>query len=159
MTADNRNSVPVNTLAGGGGSVSEEDAFQDSLDAEPDNHTLRKVFADWLDEQDDPRGPGYRALGVQRKFAKSNHYSSWFGRESHTQDVTWGEEWKRLPDDWFYLIPGMSRDRTFPDQDESKYWRYSDTRRILEDAAALAFSKLPPERQAELLGQTVEVSA
>lgn len=48
-----------------------EAAFQAALDAEPDNGSLRQVFADYLDDIDDPRGPGYRALG--RLGIRPNH--------------------------------------------------------------------------------------
>lgn len=128
-----------------------EDEFQAHLDDHPDDHAARMIFADWLDEQGDLRGPGYRWMGANWKMAKTNHHIWWISRESHTSDGTEGEEWKRLPDDWFYLIPKIDRDGTFPDQDESKFWRFARSRQRLEDAAALAFSRLPASRQAELL--------
>lgn len=41
-----------------------EDDFQNAIDASPDDWNARLVFADWLQEQGDPRAEGYRALGA-----------------------------------------------------------------------------------------------
>jgi uncharacterized protein (TIGR02996 family) len=43
-----------------------EDDFQNALDANPEDHQTRLVFADWLQERVDPRAEGYRALGRLR---------------------------------------------------------------------------------------------
>jgi uncharacterized protein (TIGR02996 family) len=43
--------------------MDDEEAFQAALDANPDDHTTRLVFADWLQERDDPRAAGYREMG------------------------------------------------------------------------------------------------
>ena len=43
--------------------VTTEDDFQRALDKNPDDWQTRLVFADWLEERDDPRAEGYRALG------------------------------------------------------------------------------------------------
>ena len=39
----------------------EADALLDAIFAEPDDDTPRLVYADWLDDRDDPRGPFLRA--------------------------------------------------------------------------------------------------
>src|SRR5262249_51212513 len=58
--------------------MNEEEAFQAALDANPSDHVTRLVFADWLDEQGDPRGPGYRALGQARLYPQhSPDYTPW----------------------------------------------------------------------------------
>jgi uncharacterized protein (TIGR02996 family) len=44
-----------------------EDDFQRMLDGNPGDHLTRLVFADWLEEQGDPRAAGYRALATRRK--------------------------------------------------------------------------------------------
>jgi uncharacterized protein (TIGR02996 family) len=41
--------------------VSEDEAFVARLSARPDDETARLVYADWLDERDDPRGAYLRA--------------------------------------------------------------------------------------------------
>ena len=43
-----------------------EEDFQKALDANPDDWQTRLVFADWLQDRDDPRADGYRALAVLR---------------------------------------------------------------------------------------------
>src|SRR5262245_52313456 len=44
-----------------------EEAFLQQLDAQPDDNVLRLVYADWLDEHDDPRGEFLRtAVALQQ---------------------------------------------------------------------------------------------
>ncbi len=47
--------------------MTDEDAFQAHLDANPEDHVTRLVFADWLQDHGDPRAEGYRALGALRR--------------------------------------------------------------------------------------------
>jgi hypothetical protein len=55
--------------------------------------------------------------------------------------------------DWFDLVGGPDEEPRLPGNE--RYWRYYPSgRKQAEDAAAHAFSKLPPERQSELLGHT-----
>ena len=61
-----------------------EDDFQAALDTNPGDWQTRLVFADWLQERDDPRAEGYRALGLLRRApARGRPY------ESRTYEV-WG---------------------------------------------------------------------
>lgn len=126
-----------------------EDDFHAALDAEPDDWHARLVFADFLDERGDPRGPGYRALGVNRK-----RPGSWDGqgfRCAVAVAVRWawwddiGRDTK--PDDlataWFGALTGGDY---YP-----PHLRYYDRRRSAEDAAALAFAEFPAASQAKLL--------
>lgn len=124
-----------------------EEDFQRALDAHPDDHTTRLVFADWLQERDDPRAEGYRALGVLRKwpeFPAVDGNSTWWC----DWDGTWTED-NALPRSWHQQFHIYGKDCYEP-------YRYS-TRREAEDAAALAFAKLPAERRAELLATNAEV--
>jgi uncharacterized protein (TIGR02996 family) len=125
--------------------VTSEDDFQRQLDANPKDHHTRLVFADWLDERNDPRGPGYRALGRLRLWSLRLNNRSWWsstggGIPTHNH----------LPRDWFAAVAGTEY--------SGENWRWPDRfennrndRKEVEDAAALAFGKLPAERQAELL--------
>lgn len=45
-----------------------EDDFQSILDAHPNDHVTRMVFADWLEEHEDARAIAYRVLGHFRRF-------------------------------------------------------------------------------------------
>ena len=137
-----------------------EEDFHDALDANPDDHNTRLVFADWLQDRDDPRAEGYRALGVRRvrPVGTAARRTLWDrpGYPSRRAVETWGRravtrddslrfedaQTAQLPDDWLAVIP-------LDDTDDR--WRVRETRREVEDAAALAFSKLPAERRAELL--------
>jgi uncharacterized protein (TIGR02996 family) len=136
--------------------VTTEDDFQAALDEHPDDWQTRLVFADWLQECGDPRADGYRALGVRRRvpepYTNSLHPGRWKGATEYT---FWGlvlpHEYDKAPErieaDWFAGIP---RDESNPD-DRGGNYRSRPTRRAIEDAAALAFAKLPAERRAELL--------
>jgi uncharacterized protein (TIGR02996 family) len=120
-----------------------EDDFQRQLDLHPDDHHTRMVLGDWLEEQGDPRGPGYRVLGVLRRCPNvgSHPCPFWVGMD----------DWRRigavLPRDWFDLIEFEGKVGTC-----CPHWskNATATRRELEDAAASAFPKLPSERQREL---------
>ena len=134
--------------------------FIAALDADPDSHMTRLAFADWLEEQDppDPRGPGYRALGANGVFPHGSkdvwvvmwnvsQYKGYvFGQRLHPHDPLDCSP-AMLPDDWHQLIAGKV----------SSFVKRRH-RREMEDAAALAFARLPAQRRAELLA-TVEMPA
>jgi uncharacterized protein (TIGR02996 family) len=129
-----------------------EDDFQAMLDANPEDHTTRLIFADRLDERGDPRGPGYRALG-ERRISPCHLGSAIFDaaeREELGAPAAQGFWWcdadepkfapHHLPFAWFMAVHGGLRSaNNYP------------TRREAEDAAALAFAQLPADRRAELL--------
>ncbi len=134
-----------------------EDDFQNALDACPDEWHTRLVFADWLQERDDPRAEGYRALGTLRiqpdRYSSSEYQlartylSERYGkddfRDSYIKENGFGV-W--LPVDWFKFLPKDHQTTTIEE---------TRTRRICEEEAALAFAKLPESRRAELLAQEV----
>jgi uncharacterized protein (TIGR02996 family) len=132
-------------------SMNDEEAFHAALDANPNDHTTRLVFADWLQERGDPRAEGYRALGVRsHRFHVSTDQVWWLGNAEEPAisqvAMTQPEYVHRhgiLPKDWFQAVEGG--------QTALWCWRKFDHRREAEDAAAFAFAKLPPERRAELL--------
>jgi uncharacterized protein (TIGR02996 family) len=126
-----------------------EENFQRRLDANPKDWQARLAFADWLDAQDDPRGPGYRTLAVQRRYPLQGHNKeaeAWWWHCSQTGDT---EFHNQLPPDWFKLLP--------PEEGSQMFWPVFTekggikSRRGCENALALAFAQLPAERQAELL--------
>jgi uncharacterized protein (TIGR02996 family) len=122
--------------------VTTEDDFQKALDRRPTDWQTRLVFADWLQERDDPRADGYRALAAQRlRPQRQSRY--WWSNEAE-KDWSAHGGYNLLPKDWFT--------RTTPSMDEEGVHCGFDTRREAEDAAALAFQKLPAKRRAELLG-------
>ena len=129
-----------------------EDDFQAMLDADPNDHATRLIFADWLDDRGDPRGPGYRAMGrngFRPVVPAFDRYWSLPGWQTaarplvglNAKPVTFGT----LPHDWLDAIPRR------PDQEAGVQWRTRPTRREAEDAAALAFAELPAGRRAQLL--------
>lgn len=139
-----------------------EDDFHRMLDANPDDHHTRLVFADWLQERGDPRAEGYRALGMLKrrpdnygraenpagqKFYTAPEAFDLFGEGINHPDSV-------LPADWFQALDTDHK----TDQGNERYWRYFTGRRPTEDAAALAFAKLPPERQAEITQSAQKLS-
>ena len=47
--------------------MTDEDAFETALDANPEDWALRLVYADWLQERDDDRAAGMRWMGGNEK--------------------------------------------------------------------------------------------
>ena len=125
-----------------------EEDFQRQLDTNAADWATRLLFADWLDARGDPRGPGYRALAVQQRRplkSEKKEASWWFCSVSAPDCEFFNHLWR----DWFSLLPvGEGNDLFWPVLTENGGIK---TRRECEDAAALAFAQLPPERRAELL--------
>ena len=130
-----------------------EDDFQRALDLYPRDHNTRLVFADWLQERNDPRAAGYRALGWLRLLPLASTTaprSAWFASKRR-----WDGSSNALPEVWFAALAahlGLA-------EAHGQFLPPVETcpRREAEDAAALAFAALPAERQTELLAvQPVE---
>lgn len=126
--------------------MTDEDAFNAVLDANPDDHTVRLAYADYLQDHDDPRAAGMRALGRLERVP----FLNWsFG--NYASDYDDSPDYSALPNVWFEAMwvtaPEPSRHRTL-----AEGWISHRTRRAAEDAAALAFAELTPEQQAECPG-------
>lgn len=131
--------------------MTSESDFQAKLDAEPGNHTVRLIFADWLQDRSDPRADGFRALGKNRllpHFSQSSGLWVFWNAGAYPNEVHLGwDDNYYLPGDWF--AAAFNKNLRFIRM------AYRD---FMEDAAAIAFATLPPERQAELLsGKAVPV--
>lgn len=127
--------------------MNDEDDFQRMLDANPDDHNTRLVFADWLQERDDPRAEGYRWLGESGLRPIDDRVSvaaDWSPLEMSGKHWGWRyEKYRPFP---IACLPALLTNST-------REWSYCyGTRREAEDAAALAFSRLSAARRAELLG-------
>lgn len=137
-----------------------EDDFQAMLDANPDDWQTRLIFADWLEERGDARAEGYRALASLRVWPsgcnEKNGVLCYHNGDGTGDKFLPLEKTAILPQDWL--------DRT--QDEEHRKMGYGDlgvtedtilssciapSRAFLEDAAALAFAKLPARRRAELL--------
>src|SRR5829696_5751875 len=86
-----------------------EDDFQRAIDASPGDWQTRLVFADWLQDRDDPRADGYRAMGRQRL--------STFNVNPSPRAPLWtwfpfgplGYAARALPRDWYELLADWVR--------------------------------------------------
>ncbi len=129
-----------------------EEDFQAQLDETPDAHHVRLVFADWLQERDDPRAEGYRALGMLERRPSRYPFpdgGNWFWiHGERAKEVQEPYALCVLPVDWFAALP---TERLH--QPSSTEWPSTSVnfRHDVEDAAALAFAKLPTERRHALL--------
>ncbi len=128
-----------------------EDDFHAALDRDPDDHLARLVFADWLQDQGDPRADGYRALGRRRRYPQAYDAEGNIGTGDNIASWSWWDdiggvdrEHSDLFRDWFNLLKPNTADI-------SPYMRKYATRREAEDAAALVFLMLPAKRRAQLL--------
>jgi uncharacterized protein (TIGR02996 family) len=128
-----------------------EDDFQHVIDANPEDWPTRQVFADWLDDRADPRAAGYRAIAVRQRRPLQGHNKdreAWWWCCPSTGNAV-DNFHNIIPPDWFALLA--------PDVGNRMFWPVFTatggimTRRECEDALARAFSRLPAERQAELL--------
>lgn len=138
-----------------------EDDFHTALDATPANWQTRLVLADWLQERDDPRAEGYRALGVQRAFPVHLEMEGDAGRPSGNWFFILGTRANNsdrararyatcfLSDDWFAELPAVH-------VNDMRWWRYYATRRDAEEAAVAAFARLTTERRSELLAAPLD---
>lgn len=138
-----------------------EEDFQAALDANPEDWQTRLVFADWLEEHGDPRAEGYRAIA---RLPRCNCRSDGPDKVPFIwmkEDFGGLPAYARLPNDWFEVLVAECTapqlwDNGMPADFDPRGRRYMawlnfSTRREADDAAALAFAKLPPERRAELL--------
>lgn len=119
-----------------------EDDFQLALDANPHDWHTRLVFADWLQDRDDPRAEAYRALGRLRVHPVLIQMSADVGESEGAWRFIWGTDENDgnrardvysaclLPAAWYGCLPV-----THPDY-ETHWWRYYPTRRAAEEAFA-----------------------
>jgi uncharacterized protein (TIGR02996 family) len=122
-----------------------EDDFQAALDADPDDWQTRLVFADWLDEHGDARAEYFRLAGQRRWRPVADAASMYTNDSLQLSHIAGDRLWR------FYSAAYVQRDpHSLPFDIGHGNWLHN-TRREAEDAAALAFARLPPERRAELL--------
>lgn len=136
-----------------------EELLQGMLDKNREDFNTLLVLADHLEELGDPRGVGYRVMGLMGYYPRDHGRFCVWGALDHPNlneryDYRWAREHTHmmLPTDWFRLMPFR------PEEDDwqssgREIWKRSKTRREADDQAAVAFSKLPRERQEQLLAE------
>lgn len=124
-----------------------EEGFQLALDANPHDWQTRLVFADWLQDRDDPRAEAYRALGrlcvhpirIEMMVNEDESGAEWKfiwgtdANDGHRAREQFGACF--LPAAWYECLP-----EAHPDY-ETHWWRYYPTRRAAEEAAVEAFAR------------------
>lgn len=125
------------------------EALHRHLDRVPDDHTARLVLADRLEEAGSPLAEGYRALGIYgRRPRLDGQQMLWCW--SWTTESTWPQRpyqtfpWC-IPRDWWRAMRG--------DIESGHRGIDQPSRREAEDAAAMAFARLPESRRRELLAK------
>lgn len=132
-----------------------ESDFQQLLNADPTDWQTRLIFADWLQERNDIRAAGYRALGLLRlrplpTEGQSRSRLWFFGNGPLVIQDGLSPYFHYTPcllqANWFEGIPSV-----FTGIDLLlKRWRHLSSRQEAEDAAAKAFALLDPTEQAAL---------
>lgn len=129
--------------------MNDEAAFQDYLDAHPDDWHARMVFADWLDDRGDARAAGYREMGRCKLWAfcpDPIHYPSWCYWASEAVAVMYPDTYTRhaLPAVWFAAVDLRGRGNQFIPEAVNLECGGMDEypRRRVEDAAAVAYGKV-----------------
>jgi uncharacterized protein (TIGR02996 family) len=136
--------------------VTTEDDFRRRLNRVPWDWQARLVFADWLEERGDPRAEGYRAMGRRKRFArlslcKPKHYWWWDESDEEVRCGSGPLDPDDIPTDWLRATAEQAellRLRNVFDHGTNLDF---PTRKAAEDAAALAFARLPEARRKELL--------
>lgn len=113
-----------------------EAVAQAHLDAHPADHRARRLLGEWLALHGDVRGEGLRALAACGR-VPLRYRLSWLC-QFDGDGISDGDRRHALATDWFDLISPSG-------------WSRFDTRRAAEDAAAIAFARLPAERRGRLL--------
>ena len=126
---------------------SDEAAFAAALDADPADQVTRLAFADWLQDRDDPRAAGYAAMvALGLRPMQNGSFTLWTWR--YFQNPPAHLRASMLPQVWYESLTGSSI------HGGNWYSEYTSCS-AAENAAALAFARLLPERQAELLSGVV----
>ena len=121
----------------------DEVAFHAALNADPADQVTRLAFADWLHDRDDPRAAGYAAMvALGLRPMQNGSFALWNWR--YFQNPPAHLRASVLPRDWYESLTGS------PIHGGNWYSEYTSCS-AAENAAALAFARLPPKRQAELL--------
>lgn len=123
----------------------DEEGFQRAIDADPTNATIRMVFADWLEEQGDPRAEGYRELARLNRVPVtggqewnwpgycSEVFSDWGGAESVTHRQS--AQIAAIPREWIEA----HKEENERMKDGAAGWIVGETRREADDKAAIAY--------------------
>lgn len=112
-----------------------EDDFQRHLDANPADGWARQLFADWLDDREEyERAAGYRALGVLGRCPLRAADGRWVWLIAYQGCEGGPYDPASKPQVW----------------DDACPWQHG-TRRAADDAAALAFARLPADVRAAIL--------
>jgi uncharacterized protein (TIGR02996 family) len=112
--------------------VTTEDDFQLVLDKNLDDWQTRLVFADWLQEREDPRALCF--YGSTYGYSSNSNYPNCI-----------------LPDAWFIELRRTYVRHTSLTDHANHMWVWVRSRRAIEDAAALTFRAAAPELKALFL--------
>jgi uncharacterized protein (TIGR02996 family) len=124
-----------------------EDDFQAALDASPEDWQTRLVFADWLEERNDPRAAYFRLAGEKGWRPSRESSAAGFSADTLQRSGITGDSL------WRFYNSGCTHMGSHCLPFDLGYGKWlHNSRRAAEDAAALAFAALPEARRAELLG-------
>lgn len=142
--------------------MTDESAFLRSLSYRPKEWQRLLVFADWLQDRDDPRADGYRVLGQFHlcpwRFHGTKNWAWW--RDSYLPGRA--NDAARLPFVWFRLLKERPR-KTWAirlDLNESQFCTFRGVGpAVLFDVAAIAFVMLVKRNRDQLTRAAVKYVA
>lgn len=121
------------------------EAVHAHLDRHPGDHWARLVMAGVLG--DDPTAEGWRALSAGKRAPFAAHGWTW-GEYSVPGKV----DYSWLHGEWYREVAHIAGHPHNETLTELGAWCHFPSRRAADEAACLAFTRLPPDRRAELLG-------
>lgn len=114
-----------------------ESDFADAINADPDDRDMQLIYADWLDDQGDPRGEAWRVLVEAGKFPVG---------------CGDGFEWFRGTTDHDYLLDLPIIEPSPPRWGHDWYWAVFDDFFAAMDAAAIGWVRHHRPELASLVG-------
>lgn len=122
-----------------------EDDLQALLDENPGDHQTRLVLADFLQDRDDPRAEGYRAMGTLRLAPRRNReHRQW----SWMEIVTGRMSGNQLKSYWYWHLVKTWWEAPQGFHKSWSGWRaWYPTRREAEDRAATAWLKVDESKR------------
>jgi uncharacterized protein (TIGR02996 family) len=149
------------------GTMTTEDDFQHALDATIDDWQTRLVFADWLQDRNDPRSVGYYVLGLCQIYPRRAFNTKPGGNQScYSGSASTCYEWwiRTFADDsggpanilpWFDHLTGGYQ---YPENDDERVRSMDyESRRAADEAAVAAFLGLPPGVRSDVIQQAQQL--
>ena len=123
--------------------MDDEAAFRACINEKPHDYSVYLVFADWLQERDDPRAHVYRLIGSFRvsPYSSPDNGWIWFSFERRILYGTYRiHPYSDLPDPWFNRLAPVAGVLAYPSSSSSYEVRYTGVLKAVDDAVTAYLS-------------------